>query len=129
MIQPTYEQQWQKITEAYMRNEIQPYHPNFCFCGTLCDNSNDWFQESGEYHRDFGIYKGKDFVKMEVALLSKTDENVDRGGICISEKADYEQAIFEGMVDALEELRKIHEAKGDPTAKPIALQKRILCAS
>lgn len=36
----TYKQAESKIFDAYFRDEIRPLSPEFCFCGTLCNNSD-----------------------------------------------------------------------------------------
>lgn len=148
MITPTYEQQWKKLTTAYLRNGIQPYKTDFCFCGNLCNNETGWFSFVGQQqsietekpaiHHSFGIYTGLELGRMEHALLlaihkscetfNVYDDDCYVGGkfIAIEQHPNYEQAVFEGMTAALEVLRQIHEAKGDPTAKPITLNKRQL---
>lgn len=120
-----YTTQWQKITEAYMRGEINPLDATFCFCGTLCDNTNKWFTWTGRCHKDYGPYKGKHFVKMETALLD-TFDSIGGAWRCIHPL--YEQVLFDGMVAALEVLRQIHIEMGDETAINFGtpLQKRTL---
>lgn len=141
MTTPTFIEQREKIIQAYFRDEIRPFEVKFCFCGTLCDNSNRWSQynlkRNGEpIHCDVGLYKAGDFIKMEHALLIKiqaiceTNEIFD--GWYGEDEVDvefhplYEQALFEGMCDALEILRQIHIEMGDETAIEIPLVKRQL---
>lgn len=145
MIRPTYEQQWQKITEAYMRDEIEPYIPCGCFIGNLLNRNDEWEEArhindpTSEYaectpksrssslysargfraikEQSGGLYDIKDICRMEEVFLRVFNSKQD------------EQSLFNAMNITLEVLRQIHEAKGDPTAKPITLNKRVLCAS
>jgi len=103
---PTYKEQFDKITEAYIKGEIEPYRANFCFCGTLCDNSSSWFGICEVEHHNYKHYNGEEYVMMEVALLD-TLRDVDRVDI------EWEDKLFEGMVAALEVLKEIHISKGE----------------
>lgn len=137
---PTYEQQWQKITEAYLKDKIRPYDHNFCFCGTLC-NGGAWarYLFERQVHNSYSIYEAADFIRMETALLRVLHNDIETPRLLYDmwmgqdgnyhptiEHPKYEQAVYDGMVAALEVLRQIHEAKGDPTAKSITLTKRQL---
>lgn len=135
---PTYEQQWQKLTEAYLRGEMQPCNSCCCFIGNLLNGNSDWasgrtfdytkpdtpaipipslvhFTSKAIIKESNGYYSVEEILNMETIFLNVA---------CNSD--DYNEGIFEGMTAALEVLRKIHEAKGDPTAKYITLAKRQL---
>jgi len=88
---PTFREQFDKITEAYIKGEIRPYDPSFCFCGTLCDNKYNWFGACQYKHFDYKHYSGEYYLKMEVALLSKVEE------VVASEGYLYENKLFEGI--------------------------------
>lgn len=77
----------------------------FCFCGTLCDNTNSWFKIPMARHNDSHGYKGKDFVKMETALLNKIGVN--------GNYPQYEDDLFAGMCASLEVLKDIHRSRGE----------------
>lgn len=117
-----YTEQWQKITEAYMRDEIKPWDDKFCFCGTLAGNTNNW--HNGWDEVDFGQYKAQHYDRMEMALLQK----LSCRSFFLKPYREYENEVFEGMCDALEVLRQIHIEMGDPTAIDFGtpLQKRSL---
>jgi hypothetical protein len=103
----TYKQAYDKIIDAYFKDEIEPYDAKFCFCGTLCDNSVGWMGNSlTGIHNNFGSYSGVDYGKMESALFSK----IDRTG---RHMPDYEDALFSGMVAALDVLKEIHRSRGE----------------
>ena len=112
----TYKQAFDKITEAYIKDEIQPFRNEFCFCGTLADGSAGW------RHRNINGYSVLEFVKMEDALLNTISANTGGGPswfralICTSdmvEHSNYEDAIFLGMCAALEVLKQIHIERGE----------------
>lgn len=108
----TYRQAYDKIIEAYFKNEIQPLLPDFCFCGTLnCNNEDYWC--SFDVKRNGIYYSGREFQRMEVALLETMSDVIG-----IYYKAEYvpewdispkyEDALFKGMSAALDVLRQIH---------------------
>ena len=103
MTRPTYTQQFNKITEAYIRGEIHPLKAKFCVCGNLCDNNTAWYNYNFK-HNDFGCYSGKDYRRIEIALLlkfSSSSLNMD------------EEELFNGMVASLEVLKQIHIEGGE----------------
>lgn len=115
---PSYETKFNKITEAYIKGEIEPYSASLCFCGTLADHDLDWDIKT------INGYNPKQFVKMEYALLSTILTETLGGnpenkihlyglgeGVCRTEilrHPNYEAALFNGMVAALEVLKQIH---------------------
>jgi hypothetical protein len=108
---PSYQQQYDKILDAYMKDEIKPMYADFCICGTLCGNSIGWFLSSGVQHNDYAGYKGNDFVRIENALLYTMDcEGAYDYGM---QSPTYENALFKGMCAALEQLKQIHIEKGE----------------
>lgn len=134
----TYKEQYDKIVEAYFKGEIEPYNPMFCFCGNLCDNTDKWFSWFlPSKHNSSHGYAGVEFVKMEAALLdtiknelslSDFNEWFDEEGNNFEpyQHPNYETALFNGMVAALEVLRQIHAERGDVTAIETPLVKRKL---
>ncbi len=101
---PTYFEQREKIIQAYFRDEIKPYERNFCFCGTLCNNTDEWFGMAMSFHNDSHGYRGRDFVQMETVLLMEVDVEVG---------PDYEDQLFKGMCAALDVLKEIHRSRGE----------------
>lgn len=141
---PTYEQQWQKITEAYTNNKLEPYVSCACFIGNLLNNTDDWSMGRicTDYQSPFLVIRqaSRDSEYCDVDGAIKSIMEQSEGMYTLSQIIEMEQTflraiagdehnedkIFQGMVLSLEALRKIHEAKGDPTAKEIKLEKRIL---
>lgn len=130
MTTPTYKQQYDKIIQAYFKDEIKPMSMNFCFCGTLADkvvDSADGSQEEWE-SKDYTM---PEFLKMEEALMIglKANKNKNSGWNIFSARtsdADYEERLFEGMCAALEVLKKIHIERGEIIDEDPVFQKRKL---
>src|SRR6187431_3627039 len=94
-----YNEAYNKIIEAYFKDEIKPYDSSFCFCGTLADNTAHWFGSTlGRFHRDYAGYKGLEYLRMERALLDTIQ----------GANGDYETLLFLGMSAALDVLKQIH---------------------
>src|SRR5688572_8006171 len=121
MQQLTYKQAYNKIIEAYFKDEIQSYNAEFCFCGTLSPVNRyaEWYTS---------LYSSAEYRLMEKALLTIIrDQTVGEcacdiyGGtghtydnrykiIC---HENYETALFNGMCAALEVLKEIHRSRGE----------------
>lgn len=123
----TYRQAYDKIIEAYFKDQIQPYNSSFCFCGTLCDNSSEW--RNPEYegifknvrHLDYMFYTGSQYYEMEKALL------LPLFPVKIKCGKEYEDVLFSGMSAALDVLRQIHIERGENVDEDIpAFTKREL---
>lgn len=116
----TYTQAYDKIIQAYFRDEIKPWESEFCFCGTLCDNKPDWNEGTMPNHPkvDFMNYNGIEYQRMEAALLDRIDS--DEG------YEEYEDELFAGMCNALEVLKQIHRERGEDVDSLPALTKRNL---
>lgn len=109
----TYSEAYNKIIEAYFKDEIKPFNSEFCFCGTLCYNKSDWnISTYSRVHADFGNYTGVEYVKMERALLDalKMGEFLR---YCNPWDSGYEDLLFAGMCAALDVLKEIHRSRGE----------------
>lgn len=123
---PTYNEQFNKITEAYIQGKIQPYDREFCFCGTLGYVKTDFFESKWDYD----LYDWIEYHKMEIALLKTIrDETIgaekcesiyiDKPGESaelrheLKTHVNYETALFNGMSAALEVLKQIHISRGE----------------
>jgi hypothetical protein len=113
----TYKQAYDKIIEAYFRDEIEPLLPTFCFCGTLNEN-NPKYWTGFECKNDGVHYVGRELQKMEVALLSTMEDVLkipykSQLSENWKEFLSYENALFAGMSAALDVLKEIHRARGE----------------
>lgn len=107
----TYRQAFDKVTEAYFKGEIKPADANFCFCGSLCDNSNAWaYSCLSRIHNNYAGFKGVHFVRMEDALLEGIWNIVP--SLTSYEHPLYETALFNGMSAAIDEMRAIYIEEG-----------------
>jgi hypothetical protein len=122
---PSYREQFNKITEAYIRGEIKPYNAEFCFCGTIA-GSCKWQLCSNGYNG----YSLVNYCRMEDALLiviknrmieffpgmtkyADCTGDADMLRYEIESHPQYEEALFNGMCAALEVLKQIHIERGE----------------
>lgn len=121
----TYTEAYNKIIDAYFKDEIRPMDMNFCFCGTL--------EGSGLWHWEPKAYTMREFKKLEFALLNPLNgiytklfyatenDGATKSGFHWTwfDKQDppntkeYEDALFKGMCAALDVLKSIHESRGE----------------
>lgn len=117
----TYKQAYDKIIQAYFRDEIKPKNSDFCFCGTLSPNRGDWnviqYFSWGEEKPEFINYNYNwaepytlyEYKKMEWALIHH--KNIYGGYNNVN--CDGEDALFAGMSAALDVLKEIHQSRGE----------------
>lgn len=126
----TYKQAYDKIIEAYFKDEIRPNEYDFCFCGTLAGNRH-WTDEGDPN------YSGAEYSKMELALFSSFPETKITyiTGPCFEDQyayhpettiLDYEDKLFAGMSAALDVLKQIHIDRGEIIDEPIPFTQRQL---
>lgn len=128
----TYRQAYDKIIEAYFKDQISPMKENFCFCGTLCGNRTSW--STSAFRPYFHNYSYEEYGNMEKALFSVWPQitwfdnaNVHVAGIDITVRWDYEEKLFQGMSAALDVLKEIHRSRGENVDEDIpAFTKREL---
>lgn len=119
----TYKQAYDKIIQAYFKDEIKPMEPEFCFCGTLAGNGNWGGYGFGEQSN---LYSLKEFDIMESALLNTMD-SILGGNLVVNQSSPfYEDALFAGMSAALEVLKEIHRARGEDVDEVPMFTKREL---
>ena len=132
----TYFEAYNKVIEAYFRDEIKPFDPRFCFCGTLSPNCK-WHTQSlfdkiifnypysvDEYSK-MEYYFFKPFRKMGIKLIGISEVNMELPyGFEYSER--YEKLVFDGMVNALGILKSIHRERGENVDEEIPFVKRDL---
>ncbi len=129
---PTYFEQREKIIQAYLSEDIQPFEPKFCFCGTLCNHTANWFYGQSEVPENFQPrhmryssfgYAGIELYAMEEALLKTIHSELgsteliysseDHYGDDLESKDGFEDALFLGMCAALDVLKEIHRSRGE----------------
>jgi len=133
----TYKEAYNKIIDAYFKDEIKPYNEEFCFCGTLLNNDRDWWENVHHNMKGFGDYSYLELYEMEKALLIplmtlagrryKTNYLLidgDRDRVEGSEL--FEDRLFEGMQSALDVLKQIHKDRGESVDEETTFTKRVL---
>lgn len=132
----TYRQAYDKIIEAYFKDEIKPFDSKFCFCGTLQNNTAGWCGTFGASKR----YSIDELIKMEDALLIPFCKypGIHRGTgkstgdwygwVYKDDVDDYEETLFAGMSAALDVLKQIHIERGEIIDETPTFTKRTLCA-
>lgn len=125
---PTFQEQYNKIVDAYYKNELKPYIGCACFVGNLLNNKDKWgmardfvnedtdtdliiFRETTNPYRFIGIqcikeesndlYSIEDICQLEQNFLRKYSDS------------DPENSLFNAMETTLELLKQIHESKGE----------------
>lgn len=126
----TYREAYDKIIDAYFKNEIQPMNMHFCFCGTLSPEKG-WKDADSHRKREYP-YSYEEYTTMERALFSGMTENWDNPQFIKmmqysqTSHPDYEEQLFKGMSKALDELKKIHIERGENIEETPAFIKRQL---
>lgn len=122
MNQLTYKEAYDKIIDAYFKNEIKPLDSRFCFCGSLC-NGKQWLCGNE-------FYSSSEYKRMESALLYElrmipTHCTTNHTYHYIPSPG-YEEKLFDGMVAALDVLKQIHISRGEIIDEPVTFKKRDL---
>lgn len=132
----TFQEQYNKITKAYYKNELNPMDGCACFIGTLLNNDNSWEAvrlcdtRLGYFYESFKITmmyneKLETWVTKEEAIIfiTKTSENLysvkniidmENNFLGIWDKGNKtEDSLFKAMESTLEMLKEIHISKGE----------------
>ncbi len=97
----TYRQAYDKIIEAYFKDEINIMDNKFCFC-----------EFNNMENALFSV-----FVNMDVSLdVEKNKKRIP----------NYEDLLFSGMCAALDVLKEIHRSRGEDVDDSLQLTKREL---
>lgn len=124
---PTYKEQFDKITRAYIANELEPYDNCACFIGNLLNNDPEWssgrirtnfrefsIQKSGIMSAEacikrqaYGFYTLHEIYEMEANFMSTIEHSASN--------TEYynEDGLFHAMESTLEMLKQIHISKGE----------------
>ncbi|MDB5200534.1 MAG: hypothetical protein JWO92_2497 [Chitinophagaceae bacterium] len=136
----TYNEAYNKIIDAYFKDEIKPFDERFCFCGNLSNNCSSWNNLHSRYFEE-SPYTYEEYKRMELHLMN-TVVLVTTGQLWQSENGigieviktvkeikvhpDYEDALFSGMCAALDVLKQIHKGRGENVDEEIPFTKREL---
>lgn len=126
-----YKEMFDKLTEAYIKNEIRPYDNCGCFIGNMMNNTFEWAQ-----CRDFDYKSKKNIVELKNPKMLSLEINEHLKGFytpeeilsleqCFMEllpryevygswsREQKEESLFKAFEATLALLKQIHEAKGD----------------
>lgn len=145
--QPSFEQQYQKIVQAYYRNELKPFSGCACFVGNLLNNKDGWeevriaralvaklppvLNENGWSYSEGveciqkeskGLYTPLEIATLEHVFIMRY---VNEGGKMDTYEPLHEDALFQAMSAALQHLKDLHISKGE-TVSDYNFQKRTL---
>lgn len=142
----TWPQAYDKIIQAYFKDEIKPYDECFCFCGTL-SGGRHWHRSGYSnpelrnleaallitLHRETVGFIGEpvmvtdNYIYMEGDHLVFHEPRQKNGGVDqIVGHNDYEEGLFLGMTAALEVLKDIHRSRNENVDELPVLTKRQL---
>lgn len=137
---PTYQQQFDKLTAAYVNNKVIPMDSCACFVGNLLNGNGEWHHVRHGYGeltpRKDALQMGTEIIvkesngfytPLEIVLL---EEEFMKGSGDLTymdcpEDID-EDLLFKAFCNTLEALKKIHIEKGEVIDTPQVFQKRKL---
>lgn len=153
MTNPNYKEQFDKLTRAYIANEVNPNQGCACFVGNLLNKNWDWeygrsisFSSEEKWKTRFKITKndGQGLISMINALHIESNNFYTPDDIIIIEncflKTYYrnggsseddlsdgsvkEDALFIAFEKTLDRLKQIHQSKGEIVDEPPVFKKR-----
>lgn len=130
----TFENQAQKIIDAYMEDKIRPLISHACFIGNLL-NTGKWahcrnlFSKAVKEERreEFveiirqtaeGFYTPEDVIELEQVFMHNLC-------VCKNYTGGIEGMLFNAVCKGLDKLREIHESKGEDVKPPIINQRML----
>lgn len=122
----TYIEARDKIWNAYFKDEIKPLDSKFCFCGTLCGNTRNWYKHFPKNtNNPYNGYSGAELYILENALMAS---GAKCGGFLNIYSPSYEDALLSGMLAALEVLKNIHRERGEliPEDEPLLTKRKLI---
>lgn len=118
----TYTKQFDKMTRLYIAGKVQPLNADECFAGDVLDNGREWFQmvhsknfsHLDQYRPRFlNFYSIDDMRRMEKAFMNEISIGLWLVKWVPGMKKRYEDHVFNAFCKGLEELKRIHEEKGE----------------
>lgn len=122
MNNPTFIEQYNKVTKAYMNNELKPLDSCACFIGNMLNNKS----ENWTFCREFNPLKNPNYSFILIPNLMEKEYNfytseeiykLERNFLLMSYCGFFnsltEESLFKAMESTLDMLKKIHESKGE----------------
>lgn len=115
---PTYKEQFDKLTKAYINDEVEPMFPCACFIGNLLNGRGDWVNmrrldlSNYTYHPykankldpEYRFYTATELAKMENMFMTTPEGYLGR---------PIEETFFRRFSTTLDILKQIHISKGE----------------
>lgn len=130
---PTYKEQFDKITRAYINGELKPWDACACFIGNIFNNTEDWIYalpRNKGFHGSDKISRGvrqireqSNYTPEEIEMLEYNFLNIYSDVFNNRKRCRTEETLYNAMVSTLEMLRQIHISKGE-NVEMISLIKR-----
>lgn len=130
MKKPTFQEQYQKIVDAYYKEELEPWNGCACFVGNLLNKKDTWcnarYVEIGEMQTNSpileevltfvnkesnGLYSYQEVINLEQNFLNIAYNR--KNSLWFVKGNQTEDSLFAAMESTLQMLRKIHESKGE----------------
>lgn len=151
-VHPTYKEQFDKLTRAYIEMKVDPFSCSGCFVGNLLNGNPEWNRAKKQIMiRDLdghlrhvndeeiskaleaidkeskGLYSPKEILIIEKIFMCNLlpSERWMRGNL--TEKM--EDDLFKNFIKALEALKNLHIAKGEEIEEEFIFKKRELTFS
>lgn len=155
---PTYAQQYDKLAQAYINCEVDPFVPCGCFCGNLLNKKPDWVigresynfvNHTGDilnvvtcdtgrivnsavcvFEESEGLYDLTDILELERTFMATYMKGCGYTQV-IQAKGEpiNEDALFAAFEVTLEKLKELHIAKGEVIDETPAFVKRELAVA
>ena len=136
---PSFKEQFDKLTEAYIAGKVNPFRTCACFVGNLLNGNATWTNLK-DFHLDLQIFSTCDIPKRTTDIIerSKQDLQIEGKGLYTIEDiikleenfmlffmnqgmawlgnevdAEMEECLFQAFYSTLEALRKLHVSKGE----------------
>lgn len=149
MKKPTYAEQWQKLTEAYVNDRVNAYEPCCCFVGNLLNGTDGWeaCRKSSDgwgmevYRHPFvsltlfddttSMYvDGRESIELHSNGLYKPIDIIQLEQLFLRtyNTTKNEESLFKAFCVTLDLLKQIHISKGEVIDETPVFTKRILVA-
>jgi hypothetical protein len=146
MNNPTFQEQYNKIVDAYYKDELVPYANCACFVGNLLNNDDNWAlgrgNKFGTTNRRWesiteaeqcikknanGFYTLQEILALEMIFMDTLHKNLTNDAPSPLRKKweGWENSLFDAMSTTLDALKLIHASKGE-VIESFSFQKRKL---
>jgi hypothetical protein len=130
-VHPSYKEQFDKLTRAYINDEVEPYISCSCFVGNLLNNKSVWDfgrRVIGNIETDASCLRvAQNCIDRESSGLYSVKEIVDleaRFMLCVDNHN--EEGLFNAFSKTLDLLKQIHLSKGEIIDEVPEFKRRVM---